>query len=351
VAFDMPLTDRPVARRSGQTVQVGDRVTLSLTDAGNGRLGLSATPDLTIAQALAAFEVLSAQGGEVAIRLDGAEWHGLLPRLAAMGVATPVGPAHWVLPVAFWQVPDRWIMHPTPPWPTLWKTGPNGRHPVRPPKPVGPLYRRHIPWLDQHIELRAASMDDLAVFHRWQNDPRVAAFFEEAGTLEAHCKSLQTLIADPHILPVIGSLNARDFGYFELYWARENRIGGVYDAEPWDRGWHVLIGEDDMRGADYVTAWMPSLMHYMFLAEPRTQALMGEPKASHLKQLKNLGRGGFAHVRDFDFAHKRATLVRLERQHFFESRIWARPEIGPDTDLGTPLALSLTNMLGTGEDR
>ncbi|WP_051539545.1 GNAT family N-acetyltransferase [Sulfitobacter sp. 20_GPM-1509m] len=347
MAFDMPLTDRPVAHRTRDYVQVGADVFLPLSDAGEGRLGLTATPDLTVAQALAAFETLSAEGGEVAIRLDGAEWAGLLSRLAVMGVATAVGTVHWVLPVAFWQVPDRWIMHPTPPWPTLWQTGPNGRHPLRPPKPVGALYRRYIPWLGQHIELRAACIDDLATFHRWQNDPRVAAFFEEAGTLEAHRDTLQTLIADPHILPVIGSLDGRDFGYFELYWARENRIGAVYDADPWDRGWHVLIGEDDMRGADYVTAWMPSLMHYMFLAEPRTQALMGEPKASHLRQIKNLGRGGFAQVRDFDFSHKRATLVRLERQHFFESRIWARP----DTGQGTPLALSLTNMLGTGEDR
>jgi RimJ/RimL family protein N-acetyltransferase len=344
MAFDMPLADRPVARRTDKNVQVGEGIALHLTDAGEGMLGLSAASGLTLPQALAAFEALSAEGGEVAIRLDGAQWQILLPQLSVMGVALAVGAEHWVLPVAFWQVPDRWIMHPTPPWPTLWQSGPNGRHPVRPPKPVGPLYRRQIPWLDQYIELRAADMDDLETFHRWQNNPRVAEFFEEAGTLEEHQTTLQSVIDDPHVLPVIGSLGGRDFGYFELYWARENRIGGVYDADQWDRGWHVLIGEDDMRGADCVTAWMPSLMHYMFLAEPRTQALMGEPKASHLKQLKNLGRGGFAHVRDFDFSHKRATLVRLERQHFFESRIWARP----DTGQGQPLALSLTKLLGTG---
>ncbi|ASM71010.1 MULTISPECIES: GNAT family N-acetyltransferase [Roseobacteraceae] len=349
MAFDLPDREYPTARRAGQQVLVGDGVTLALSDAGDGKLGLSApecaTSETSVAAALAAFEVLSAQGGEVAIRLDGEGWAILLPQLVAMGVAWRTADAVWVLPVAFWQVPDRWIMHQTPPWPTVWQSGRHGRHPVRPPKPVGPLYRRHIPWLGQQIELRAADIADLPVFHRWQNDPRVAVFFEGTGTLDDHRNTLKTLISDPHILPVIGSLDGRDFGYFELYWARENRIGGVYDADPWDRGWHVLIGEDDMRGADYVTAWMPSLMHYMFLVEPRTQALVGEPKASHLKQLKNLGRGGFAHVRDFDFAHKRATLVRLERQHFFESRLWARP----DTGQGTPLALSLTNLLLTGE--
>ena len=233
-----------------------------------------------------------------------------------------------VLPAAFWQVPERWLMHDAPSYPTLWQQGPHGRHPTRPPKPEGLLYRRHIPWLDQWITLHALDMGDLVTFNRWQNDPRVAAFFEEEGTMDAHRSYLETLMNDPHILPIVAALDGRDFAYFELYWARENRIGAQYDAEPWDRGWHVLVGEEDVRGADYVTAWMPSPMHYMFLAEPRTQSIMGEPKASHAKQLKNLSRGGFAHLREFDFPHKRASLVRLERQHFFGARLWARPETG-----------------------
>lgn len=191
----------------------------------------------------------------------------------------------------------------------------------------------------------AWAMADLPTFHRWQNDPRVAEFFEEAGTLEQHRADLERLLADPHMLPVIATLDGRDFAYFELYWVRENRLGAQCDAAAWDRGWHVLVGEEDTRGVEYVTAWLPSLMHYMFLAEPRTEAILGEPKASHLRQLKNLGRGGFAHVRDFDFSHKRASLVRLERQHFFESRLWARPETGR----GTPLTLSPARLITQGD--
>ena len=351
MAFDDDLTRLPLARRSGKKVLVGESALLTLSGTGTGRLRLSApescTPDTALNVALAAFEILSAESDEIVIHLEGAAWDPLLPALIAMGAALQIGPDALVLPAAFWQVPDRWITHPTPPWPTLWQTGPFGRYPLRPPKPVGSLYRRYIPWLGQHLALRAASLEDLPTFHRWQNDPRIAEFFEESGTLDDHRRYLEQLISDPHMLPIIGSIDGRDFGYFELYWARENRIGGHYDADPWDRGWHVLIGEQDFRGADYVTAWMPSLMHYMFLVEPRTQALVGEPKASHLKQLNNLKRGGFAHVRDFDFDHKRASLVRLERQHFFEARLWARPEFGQ----GTPLSLSLTNLRRTGEDQ
>lgn len=337
-AIPVPL----LARRDGDRILIGDPVeeVLSLADDGAGRLRLAA-PAGGLTTALAAFEALTATGDETVVLLEGPGWERLAPDLTERGIAVPFDGTLAVFPALFWQVPDRWLMHPAPAWPELFCRGPHGRHPLRPPKPQGLLYRRHIPWLDQWFTLRALHMGDLPAFHRWQNDPRVAAFFEEAGTLEDHRAYIARLAADPHMLPVIGALDGRDFAYFELYWARENRLGAVHDCGAWDRGWHVLIGEEDVRGADYVTAWLPSLMHYMFLAEPRTRSLLGEPKASHAQQLRNLMRGGFARLRDFDFSHKRAALVQLDRQHFFESRLWARP---PETD-GLPLRLSPATLL------
>lgn len=337
-----------LARRDGDSVLIDGHTRLHLTDRGNGRIDLAAPAidaNNPLQQAMAAFEALSGYGPEIAIRLQGPGWVPLLPQLLTLGAALMTSAGAVVLPAAFWQISDRWLSHDAPAFPTLWVAGPHGRHPIRPPKPEGLLYRRHIPWLNQWFTLRALDLEDLPTFHRWQNDPRVAVFFEESGTIDAHRTYLDRLLADPHMLPVIGALDGRDFAYFELYWTRENRLGAHYDAGPWDRGWHVLVGEEDIRGADYVTAWLPSLMHYIFLAEPRTQFIMGEPKASHTQQLRNLSRGGFAHLRDFDFPHKRASLVRLERQHFFEARLWARPETGS----GTPLAFSPTQLPETGD--
>ena len=345
MSFDHPLHLPPshLALREGDRLHLSGPVeqTLSVIEQSPGRLRLSAPQDGCIAAAFAAFEALSAQGDEVLILLDGPGWQPLLPALLACGAAVAFEGGHAVFPALFWQVPERWLTGPAPSFPTLHVKGPHGRHPLRPAKPEGLLYRRYIPWLGQWFSLRALTLADLPTFHRWQNDPRVAAFFEEDGTIEQHRAYIERMAADPHMIQVIGSLDGRDFAYFELYWARENRLGAVHDCGPWDRGWHVLIGEDDVRGADYVTAWLPSLMHYMFLAEPRTTAILGEPRASHAQQLRNLGRGGFARLRDFDFAHKRAALVQLDRQHFFESRLWAR---APETD-GQPLRLSPVTLL------
>ncbi|WP_454625854.1 GNAT family N-acetyltransferase [Bradyrhizobium cenepequi] len=154
------------------------------------------------------------------------------------------------------------------------------------------------------------------------NDPRIDAFWNEAGDLEKHRTYLSRILADPHMLPLIGCFGDQAFGYFELYWAKENRIAPFYDADDYDRGWHVVVGEDAYRGRRYISAWLPSLMHYMFLDDCRTQRIVGEPAASHLQQLRNLEVSGFAKIKNFDFPHKRATLVMLLRERFFGDRLW-----------------------------
>ncbi|MGR3759137.1 GNAT family N-acetyltransferase [Roseobacteraceae bacterium NS-SX3] len=340
------------ARRSGDGITVfanGACQEMAVTDHGGGRVELIPPQEpANFPGTLAACEALSSWSAEeVLVILNRQSWQALEPELLARGAAQVLdGTWLGVFPELMWQIPDLWLPQGRHSVPQSMVPGPHGQHPLRPAKLAGTLYHRHIPWLDQVFSLRALdAQSDLELFHQWMNDERVTAFFEEPGSLDYHRSYLARMAADPHMMPVLGCLDGRPFCYFELYWARENRIGAHYDAWAWDRGWHVLVGDEAARGADYVTTWLPSLMHYMFLAEPRTQALVGEPAASHAQQLRNLTRSGFAMVKEFDFAHKRAALVRLERDYFFKARLWARPS---PADTGQPLRLSLSAQLTTG---
>lgn len=190
--------------------------------------------------------------------------------------------------------------------------------PLRPPQPCGLMYRRFLPHLGLTLSLRPIDRRrDLALFHGWMNQPRVAFFWELAQSEAELDQYLATQEADPHLFGVIGSFNDQPVGYFEFYWAREDRLGPHYDAEDYDRGWHGLIGDARHLGRPKTLAWFRSLTHYLFLDEPRTRRIVGEPRASHHKMLSYCADVSYQKVKEFDFPHKRAALVCCERERFF----------------------------------
>jgi len=222
-----------------------------------------------------------------------------------------------------WQAPQLWLPSPVSPVPLRYTLSDGKRHPIRPRKERGTAYQRFIPWLGKTFSFRAINIDqDLPLIHRWMNEPAVAKVWQEEGDLEKHRAYLTAIEKDPHMQSLIACLDDEPFGYFEVYWAKENRIAPFYDADDFDRGWHVLIGEPSFRGKDFATAWLTSISHYLFLADPRTRRVVGEPRADHAQQLRNLDKSGYAKVKEFDFPHKRAMLVMLLREHYFGGAYW-----------------------------
>ncbi|MBA1200979.1 acetyltransferase [Pseudomonas capeferrum] len=225
---------------------------------------------------------------------------------------------------AFWQSPRPWLPKASFVAPPVeFVTTGETRHPLRPMPSSGLLYRRFIPWLGQTLTFEIADADrDLPAFNRWMNSPRVAEFWEEQGSLERHHAYLQTLLDDSHAQPVIGRFDGVAFGYFETYWAKEDRIAPFYQPHDFDRGLHLLVGEEAFRGKAFYTAWFSSLCHYLFLDDPRTQRIVCEPRHDNHRQIANFERSGFTGVKHFDFPHKRALLVMLSRERFFEDRLY-----------------------------
>ncbi|MCX8995838.1 acetyltransferase [Rhizobiaceae bacterium BDR2-2] len=286
--------------------------------------------------ACAVFEYLFATYPNLrSLSLKGDYWLSLLPEFRQHGphiLVDGLFSQPYVLADMFWQTANLWMTSGHQPYPRHDVYDGRIAHPSRPPKPQGRLYARFIPWLGGTLSFDVATLEDLPDIHRWMNDPRVNEFWNEAGDEDRHRRYLEGMFSDPHIIPLIGRFDEKAFSYFEIYWAKEDIIGTFCDAGDYDRGCHVIVGEDAFRGQPWYTAWLPSLLHLMFLDDARTERIIQEPSSRHFRQLRNLQRSGFSHIKSVDLPTKRAAIMSISRQRFFSDRLW-HPAHAPDEGL------------------
>jgi len=147
------------------------------------------------------------------------------------------------------------------------------------------------------------------------NDPRVAYSWGEDGPRSHQEEFLKNGLTSKHSFPVIGLWDGKPFGYFEIYWVKEDRLGQYIGGEAgdYDRGMHCLVGEQEFRGGHRVKAWISALVHFCLLADNRTESVMLEPRVDNEKLKRYLFDCGFHKQREVTFPHKQANLMKIRR--------------------------------------
>lgn len=131
----------------------------------------------------------------------------------------------------------------------------------------------------------ADPIPDLEYLHHWMNCPRVERFWGTAGPHKIQEAFLTDQLTSRHSFPLFGCWDGMPFGYFEVYWVKEDRLGRLVSGgvDDFDRGIHCLIGEEEYRGPHRVLLWLTSLIHYCFITDSRTQAVYLEPRVDNVK--------------------------------------------------------------------
>ena len=224
----------------------------------------------------------------------------------------------------FYQLPLFWHRHKTSthfPKRLVQSNDQYRHHPLRPSKPEGCVYQRYDVDAKLEVSFRTVDIDkDLAQFTRWMNDPRVAYFWEQAWSEEKLAEFLQQRTADPHIIPLIGEFNGQPFGYVEAYWVAEDRLSPYFNVQDFDRGIHLLVGEQQFRGPKFFNAWMKGISHYLFIDDARTQRIVLEPRSDNQRLFNRILPFGYQKCFEFNFPHKRSALLMMTRDHFFSEQ-------------------------------
>ncbi|ORY08550.1 aerobactin siderophore biosynthesis protein iucB [Clohesyomyces aquaticus] len=164
------------------------------------------------------------------------------------------------------------------------------------------------------LNLNAGGLSDSEYLHKWMNDPRISYFWGESGPLSHQEAFLKRQLQSRHSFPVIGCWDGKPFGYFELYWVKEDGVGkyipGVGD---YDRGFHCLVGEQEYRGEKRVRIWLSALVHYCWLADNRTESVVLEPRVDNERLAQYCMDAGFYKEREISFPHKQANLMKIRR--------------------------------------
>ncbi|KAI2468966.1 acyl-CoA N-acyltransferase [Annulohypoxylon bovei var. microspora] len=242
------------------------------------------------------------------------------------GAGSPFGPRSAWVPEATFPLPKPLSSYPLTPLSHAMTSEASGAlawHPRRAAKPAPGtvVYSRWIPHLGETFSMVALDWQDaahLGLFHAWQNDPRVSQGWNETGSLDQHREYLRRAHVDPHQITLLAAFDDTFFAYFEVYWAKEDRLGAYYSAGDFDRGRHSLVGDVRFRGPHRVTAWWSSLMHYLFLDDPRTMQVVGEPKYINSSVLMYDFMHGFGLDKFVDLPHKRSAFVTCSRERFFQ---------------------------------
>ncbi len=171
----------------------------------------------------------------------------------------------------------------------------------------------------KEISLRPIEESDLDLFHHWHQKEFISEFWElNKSKVELH-KYIMNVKKSPFQLPMILEIDNEPAGYFEAYWAFEDRIAPYCEPDIFDRGIHLLFGEEKFLRKGIILESIYHVTKFLLEDDPRTKRVWGEPRIDNQKILKIAQKlPGWKHIGAIDFPHKRAMLLECDKKRFYE---------------------------------
>ncbi len=158
----------------------------------------------------------------------------------------------------------------------------------------------------------------LEIFHKWHHQDYISEFWELNQSKDDLKIYIEKLYASPFQVPYILAVDGEPVGYYEVYWAYDDRIAPYAHPGQFDRGIHLLIGNTKYLKTRIAYDSIFHISKFLFELDSRTQNVWGEPRVDNKVILKLAHQlPGWEFIKEFDFPHKRSNLLRCNREKFY----------------------------------
>ena len=136
------------------------------------------------------------------------------------------------------------------------------------------------------IAFRQLDLDaDLELVHRWMQQPHVRPWWELGGSIEVVRVFLRAQAALAHLDQWIVTDDERHpVAYVETYRVPDDPLAELYDAQPGDRGFHLLVGPPELLGSGLAQTLVSHLVTRL-LDQYAISRIVCEPDARNTRML------------------------------------------------------------------
>jgi RimJ/RimL family protein N-acetyltransferase len=161
------------------------------------------------------------------------------------------------------------------------------------------------PWAVRPLTAEAG---DPELVSRWMNEPHVALFWEQAWPPGRWAGNIAEQLAGDYSRPYLVSHHGAPLAYVEIYRTPRDVVGLQYDADPYDLGVHLAIGEKERTGRGLGRAMVRAVADGLALADPRVRRVLADPDERHEMARRMFQAAGFRLLAVRDLGHKHAAL-------------------------------------------
>lgn len=156
---------------------------------------------------------------------------------------------------------------------------------------------------------------DVALLHKWQQQPYVVPFWKLNISYEDYEKHLVNFLADKHQTLYLGLIDGVPMSYWEAYWVKGDVVENCYEPHPEDQGIHLLIGEEAYLGQGYALPLLRAIVHFQFRSQA-TGKVIAEPDITNEKMIHVFEKCGFEKIKPIKLPDKTGMLMYCHRETF-----------------------------------